>query len=154
MNPKTWLQESEDFVPVSLCLLVDGLSMTWIVNFQSRILTAANISDSWKSLCLSKISVLLQMDSLIIAWGWILASFQLNLFCVWNTHRRQRRSTWKDQSWQSRNCTNTYKSFSLLCICNCFHSSCFHPCWFGVFFPLNTHFYCKADSLPWIGIDI
>lgn len=84
MNPHNWLQgkrESEDFVALSLCLL-DELSMIQAVNFQPLILTAANISDSWKSLCLSKISVLLQMDSLIIAWGWILASFQLNLFCV------------------------------------------------------------------------
>lgn len=84
MSPHNWLQgkhESEDRVAVSLCLL-DELSMIQAVNFQLLILTAANISDSGKSLCLSKISVLLQMDSLIIAWGWILASFQLNLFCV------------------------------------------------------------------------
>lgn len=84
MSPHNWLQgkhESEDPVAVSLCLL-DELSMIQAVNFQLLILTAANISDSGKSLCLSKISVLLQMDSLIIAWGWILASFQLNLFCV------------------------------------------------------------------------
>lgn len=77
-------------MPVSQCLLVDRLSTVGAVNFQSLILTYANKSDSWKSRCLSKISVLLQMDSLIIAWGWILASFQLNLFSVWNTHMRQR----------------------------------------------------------------
>lgn len=150
MNPQNWLQgkhESEDFVALSLCLL-DELSMIRAVNFQPLILTAANISDSWKSLCLSKISVLLQMDSLIIAWGWILASFQRNLFYVWNTHMRQRRSTWKDQSWQSRNCMNTYKSSSLLCICNCFHSSCFHPCWFGVFFLPSQHTFLLQSRQP------
>lgn len=123
-------------MPVSQCLLVDRLSTVGAVNFQSLILTYANKSDSWKSHCLSKISVLLQMDSLIIAWGWILASFQLNLFSVWNTHETKR-NTWKDQSWQSRNCMNTYRSFSLPCIYSCFHSSCFHPCW--VFFSPYQH---------------
>lgn len=52
MNPPNWLQgkrESEDFGAVSLCLL-DELSMIQAVNFQPLILSAANISDSWKSL--------------------------------------------------------------------------------------------------------
>lgn len=71
-------RQSADVVPV---LLVDGLVAMWAVNFQSPILTGANISDSG-NLCLSKISVLLQMDSLIMASGWMLVSFQLSLFCV------------------------------------------------------------------------